>query len=106
MFKKCLLIDSHSFSDEDFPDGSVTGAQNFCRNPNGMDKPWCYTTDPNVDKEFCQISICQGTIVICVKLQVNVTQHSLVYRGFICVLISSIRLQGFSRRKELLWRYI
>ena len=32
--------------------------QNFCRNPNFSDGPWCYTTDPSMDKEDCSIPNC------------------------------------------------
>ena len=26
---------------------------NYCRNPNGWPAPWCHSTRPNVDLEFC-----------------------------------------------------
>ena len=31
---------------------------NFCRNPDGEDFPWCYTTDKNKKWDYCDISIC------------------------------------------------
>ncbi|XP_077997315.1 uncharacterized protein LOC144450544 [Glandiceps talaboti] len=33
--------------------GLGLGDHNYCRNPNGDKDPWCYTTDPEVRKEFC-----------------------------------------------------
>lgn len=35
---------------------------NFCRNPDAdMGGPWCYTTDPNVRWEHCNVTACSGT---------------------------------------------
>lgn len=31
---------------------------NYCRNPDGSERPWCYTTDPNVEREFCDLPSC------------------------------------------------
>lgn len=31
---------------------------NYCRNPDGSERPWCYTTDPQVEREFCDIPSC------------------------------------------------
>ncbi|XP_073717252.1 phosphoinositide-3-kinase-interacting protein 1 isoform X2 [Misgurnus anguillicaudatus] len=37
------------------------GDHNFCRNPDGSEKPWCYVSDTNggAKKEACDIRICQ-----------------------------------------------
>ena len=41
------------------PDASLSGAANFCRNPDGEPHgPWCYTTDPDVRWEYCGIHPC------------------------------------------------
>ncbi|XP_037552449.1 prothrombin [Nematolebias whitei] len=33
--------------------------ENFCRNPNGhLEGPWCFTTDPVVQKETCRVPKC------------------------------------------------
>ena len=52
----------HSFhEDKHFPlDGSAEAAENFCRNMNGVIRPWCYTTDPLVPWEECVERICRG----------------------------------------------
>nr|XP_039251938.1 plasminogen-like [Styela clava] len=40
---------------------------NFCRNPDGDTKPWCYTTDPNTRWEHCDLERCtnaDGSVLI------------------------------------------
>ncbi|XP_066288232.1 plasminogen-like [Branchiostoma lanceolatum] len=32
--------------------------ENYCRNPDGWDRPWCYTTDPNIRWQICDIPGC------------------------------------------------
>ncbi|XP_066292800.1 apolipoprotein(a)-like [Branchiostoma lanceolatum] len=32
--------------------------ENYCRNPTRDPDPWCYTTDPDVRWEFCDVSLC------------------------------------------------
>ncbi|XP_072307111.1 prothrombin [Eucyclogobius newberryi] len=32
--------------------------ENFCRNPNHQDQPWCFTRDPTVQKEACSVPQC------------------------------------------------
>ena len=41
--------------DNQFPDNSTMEALNYCRNPQATNKSgiWCYTTDPNVEWEYC-----------------------------------------------------
>lgn len=35
------------------------GNNNFCRNPDGSkDKPWCFTLDPKVEWEYCEVPKC------------------------------------------------
>jgi len=44
----------------DFPEGSEEGAKNYCRNPDDSpDGPWCYTTDPDVRWEYCDVKFCE-----------------------------------------------
>ncbi|XP_069601614.1 muscle, skeletal receptor tyrosine-protein kinase [Ranitomeya imitator] len=36
-------------------------AENYCRNPGGeYERPWCFTTDPNVRWEYCNIPLCRA----------------------------------------------
>lgn len=43
-----------------YPEANITAALNYCRNPDGDAKPWCYTTDPSTRWEFCNISKCDN----------------------------------------------
>ena len=42
----------------DFPDASITAAENYCRNPVFFDHPWCYVNPPYI--EFCPVDRCLG----------------------------------------------
>merc|ERR1719210_1491497 len=35
-------------------DLTSTGDHNYCRNPDGSDTIWCYTTDPGTRREYCE----------------------------------------------------
>lgn len=39
-----------------FPDKGLD--DNYCRNPDGRHRPWCFTTDPNTPWEYCDIKVC------------------------------------------------
>ncbi|KAE8632690.1 hypothetical protein XENTR_v10001635 [Xenopus tropicalis] len=42
---------------EVFPE--LSNSDNHCRNPGGeSERPWCYTTDPNVRWEYCNVPLC------------------------------------------------
>lgn len=43
-----------------YPDKSLD--DNYCRNPDASPVPWCYTTDPEVERESCDISKCSKMI--------------------------------------------
>ena len=46
-------------SDAMYSDGSVVAANNYCRNPDGSAVGlWCYTTDPSVLSETCNVPLC------------------------------------------------
>lgn len=46
---------------EDFPEQGLDA--NYCRNPDNSEKPWCFTIDPNLWWEYCDISVCAGKIL-------------------------------------------
>ena len=46
---------------------------NYCRNPEGRGKlPWCYTTDPHVRWEYCDVQNCSGTAAATSSSDTNV----------------------------------
>ncbi|XP_070545385.1 uncharacterized protein [Ptychodera flava] len=58
---------------------------NYCRNPGGSDLPWCYTTDPNVRWEFCDV---REPPCVDPEMECYLTENGTDYRGFAYVTIS------------------
>nr|XP_060634280.1 hepatocyte growth factor isoform X2 [Anolis sagrei ordinatus] len=50
----------HPFRPEKYPDKGFD--DNYCRNPDGKPRPWCYTLDPNTPWEYCNIKPCDQRI--------------------------------------------
>lgn len=47
----------HRRTPQVFPE--LSDAENYCRNPGGEnERPWCYTKDPSVTWEYCNVSPC------------------------------------------------
>ena len=46
-----------------FPDDTADEAENFCRNPEPdssiRSRPWCFTHDPTVPWEYCDVPLCE-----------------------------------------------
>lgn len=40
---------------------------NYCRNPDGRHRPWCYTTDPDTLWEYCDIKVCGRSVFVCAR---------------------------------------
>ncbi|XP_032066321.1 hepatocyte growth factor-like protein [Thamnophis elegans] len=47
----------HPYLPNKYPDKDL--ADNYCRNPDSSEKPWCYTVDPAKEREFCHIHKCK-----------------------------------------------
>jgi len=48
-------------NDANFPDASRRAAKNYCRNPDGWSEGvWCFTMDPEVEWEGCDVPLCSG----------------------------------------------
>ncbi|XP_056150795.1 plasminogen [Lampris incognitus] len=59
--KKCQSWSSttphkHIKTPQNYPSSDLR--RNLCRNPDGDRAPWCYTTDPSVRWEFCNVEKC------------------------------------------------
>ncbi|KAG9273035.1 hepatocyte growth factor [Astyanax mexicanus] len=48
----------HLFHPKRYPDNGLK--DNYCRNPDGRQRPWCFTTDPDVPWEYCSIKQCDS----------------------------------------------
>ncbi|XP_040263831.1 hepatocyte growth factor-like protein isoform X2 [Bufo bufo] len=46
----------HPYNPEKYPDKHLD--DNYCRNPDSSERPWCYTTDPGTEREYCSIAKC------------------------------------------------
>jgi hypothetical protein len=65
-----------------FPEMST--ASDFCRNPGGTEpSPWCYTTDPGVRWQYCDIHLCGKNIIFLLMtyLGVRFINHAVVGIG-------------------------
>uniref|UniRef100_A0A3B4ULC3 Hepatocyte growth factor n=1 Tax=Seriola dumerili TaxID=41447 RepID=A0A3B4ULC3_SERDU len=47
----------HLYHPKRYPDKGLD--DNYCRNPDGRHRPWCFTTDPNKPWEYCNIKVCE-----------------------------------------------
>ena len=55
-------VPSPPYTDDKFPDGSREAANNYCRNPDfdplWSQGVWCYTMDPDLRREACDVPEC------------------------------------------------
>ncbi|XP_035660673.1 plasminogen-like [Branchiostoma floridae] len=49
---------SHPHTPQAHPDAGLD--ENFCRNPDNKERPWCYTTDESKRWDFCDVMECAG----------------------------------------------
>lgn len=57
--KLTLCILTKQFYSSELLFDNMKEAHNYCRNPGGLElKPWCYTMDPKVRWQFCDIKQC------------------------------------------------
>ena len=55
------VADEYKDNPQRFPEKSLTGAKNYCRQPDGIKfTPWCYTTDSDKRWEYCFDHECEG----------------------------------------------
>ncbi|XP_068087835.1 plasminogen [Hyperolius riggenbachi] len=51
-----MVPHAHTKTPDKFPNGGLE--MNYCRNPDNDKSPWCYTTDPSVRWEYCNLKKC------------------------------------------------
>ena len=50
---------SHSYTDPGlYPDTTIELANNYCRDPDVIGIPWCYTIDPDIRWQLCSVPDC------------------------------------------------
>ena len=62
---------SHTFGDDDFPDDTIEDAQNFCRDPDSIGTPWCFTLDVHRRWEESDIEKCKP-----LEGKINITKET------------------------------
>ncbi|XP_042365393.1 muscle, skeletal receptor tyrosine-protein kinase [Plectropomus leopardus] len=49
----------------------LRNSENYCRNPGGIsDKPWCYTSNPNIRWEYCAVPHCQESVASVINTEI------------------------------------
>ncbi|KAL5019136.1 hypothetical protein ScPMuIL_004858 [Solemya velum] len=66
-----------------FPDAYISAANNYCRDPSNTGMPWCYTTDPGVRWQFCDIPVCPWATESCCGVS-ETHKHNLSSVDLIC----------------------
>ncbi|XP_063148045.1 hepatocyte growth factor-like protein isoform X2 [Candoia aspera] len=80
----------HPYLPNKYPDKDLD--DNYCRNPDSSEQPWCYTVDPAKEREFCHIRKCRKhphlfTTTSCLRLKGE------DYRGKVNVTTSGVSCQ-------------
>ncbi|XP_049913613.1 plasminogen [Epinephelus moara] len=70
--------------------------ENYCRNPDGDPKPWCFTTSPSKRWDFCNIPRCTSEAPTIVPELTCATSEGGAYRGTIAVTESGKTCQSWS----------
>ena len=66
---ECENNKSTIFRNGNNDDVEPIGAKNYCRNPTDHNSPWCFTTDPEVRWEECNVTRCEsGQYNICIVM--------------------------------------
>ncbi|XP_061900799.1 plasminogen [Entelurus aequoreus] len=70
--------------------------ENYCRNPDGDPRPWCFTTSPTKRWEICSIPRCTSEPPTVVPEMTCATGEGSAYRGTIAVTESGKTCQSWS----------
>ncbi|KAL4237283.1 hypothetical protein ACF0H5_002002 [Mactra antiquata] len=82
---------SHNLTDENFPEASLSDAENYCRDPTASGYTWCYTTDPETSWETCDVFSC--TKYRNDKVCFSDVDYKIQYKGRWDVTIKDIKCQ-------------
>ncbi|KAF7651922.1 hypothetical protein LDENG_00103850 [Lucifuga dentata] len=84
----------HSYSPKARPGKHLE--ENYCRNPSGASRPWCYTTNPSKQWDFCSIPRCTSEPPTIVPELTCITGAGSAYRGTVAVTQSGKTCQSWS----------
>uniref|UniRef100_A0A3Q3AT96 Kringle domain-containing protein n=1 Tax=Kryptolebias marmoratus TaxID=37003 RepID=A0A3Q3AT96_KRYMA len=85
---------SHKFTPTIYPNHSLE--ENYCRNPEGNLRPWCYTTSWFKKWDYCSIPRCKSEPPSIVPVLTCMTGRGEAYRGNISVTWSDLTCQNWS----------
>jgi len=71
--KHINYVDQTYLNDSLYPELSVRDANNYCRNPSrNFAGTWCYTTDPLVPQDLCNVRDCEKSGKVSIKLLITI----------------------------------
>uniref|UniRef100_A0A667Z6Z1 Plasminogen n=1 Tax=Myripristis murdjan TaxID=586833 RepID=A0A667Z6Z1_9TELE len=70
--------------------------ENYCRNPDGDPRPWCFTTSPSKRWDFCSIPRCTSEAPTIIPELTCATGEGGAYRGTVATTISGKTCQRWS----------
>ncbi|XP_041831245.1 plasminogen [Melanotaenia boesemani] len=85
---------NHGYNPSALPDKYLE--ENYCRNPDGDPRPWCFTTSPSKRWEFCAIPRCTSEPPTIIPELTCVTGEGQTYRGTMAVTESGKTCQTWS----------
>ncbi|KAM4771255.1 plasminogen-like [Rhinophrynus dorsalis] len=83
---------NHTITPDDFPNGGLEN--NYCRNPDGDKGPWCYTTDPSVTWEYCDLKKCSELKYVVMMNPVQETNSTTVNSSQECIVNNGKSYRG------------
>lgn len=82
--KTSLTVGREYFNDSVFPEGSAKNASNYCRNPSrNIAGTWCYTKDPLVPHDLCNVRDCEKPGKYCDIILANILFANFIFPYFV-----------------------
>ena len=84
LIKPIHPVNSEYFNDTLYPDHSARNASNYCRDPSrNIAGTWCYTTDPLVPQDLCDVRDCEkpGKIWVIIRKKLNTLETVILHNN-------------------------